>query len=182
MNESISEQIPVSLRNAKSPMKKSAMIGILIAVLIVAGGGGFFSGMKYEKQKLTNDPSQLFSAARSGSINGNRQFPGGSNSNRSMRNGFGGGIRGTIASISGTSMTVSLTDGSSKIVIVPSSATISKSTTGTSADLTTGQTVMVTGTTNSDGSTTATSVQLNPVTPTDMPPTDTLPTETSTSS
>lgn len=178
MNESPMEQIPPTQSDSKPRMKKSIFISTLIAVLVIAGGGGFFGGMRYEKQKLTKNPQELFSSNGS---NTNRQFPGfpgGSNSNRSMRGGgIGGATRGTIASISGTNMTVTLSDGSSKIVIVPSSATISKSTTATSADLTTGQTVMVTGTTNSDGSVTAENIQLNPATLTiGEPPAGDIPT------
>jgi hypothetical protein len=51
-------------------------------------------------------------------------------------------------------------DGSTKIVLVSATTQITKSATGTQADLKTGENVVVTGTPNSDGSLTATNVQL----------------------
>jgi hypothetical protein len=170
MAEPITANMQTSPIEPKASMKKSTVVSLLVGVLILAGGGGFYGGLRYEKQKLQDNPQEIFSAI--GTANGARQFPGGSNANRAFRgSAFGGGVRGTIENISGTTMTVKSEDGSSKIVIVPSSASVTKSTTGTTADLTTGTTVMVTGNTNDDGSVTATNIQLNPALPTGTPPT-----------
>lgn len=61
------------------------------------------------------------------------------------------------------SITVKLQDGSSKIVLLTDTTSISKSTEGSKSDLKTGEKVAVFGTENSDGSVTAQNVQLNPI-------------------
>jgi hypothetical protein len=60
-------------------------------------------------------------------------------------------------------MTVKLNDGSSKIVLLTGTTSINKAATAATSDLTVGETVSAFGTTNSDGSITATNVQINPL-------------------
>ena len=69
-------------------------------------------------------------------------------------------VSGSIIAADASSITVKTTDGSTKIVLLSSSTTVSKVSDGALADLTTGQNVVVTGTTNSDGTVTATRVQV----------------------
>lgn len=126
---------------------KSTTIIILIAVALAAGGGGFFGGMQYQKGKQTATPA--FGNAV--------QFR-----NRLGAGASGGAVRGTIASIQGNTMTVKLRDGSSKIVLLAGSTTVDKTVTGSTGDLTAGAAITAIGTANSDGSVTATTVQLNP--------------------
>ena len=75
----------------------------------------------------------------------------------------GNGAAGTILSVDSNSMTVKLNDGSSKIVLLTGTTTINKAATASASDLTTGETVSAFGTTNTDGSITATNVQINPL-------------------
>jgi hypothetical protein len=70
---------------------------------------------------------------------------------------------GSIVSSDANSMTIKLASGSTKIVLYSGSTTISVSKTGSSADFTAGQNVRVSGTTNSDGSITATNIQCGTV-------------------
>ena len=72
----------------------------------------------------------------------------------------GGAVSGSIIAADSSSITVKTTDGSTKIVLLSSSTTVSKVSEGSQSDLTTGQNVIVTGTTNNDGSVTATRVEL----------------------
>lgn len=136
-------------------MKMTNLIIVGVLALLIGGGGGFYGGMQYEKGKQPT---------RATFRNGN--FLGGFNVNGRIRGAgaFGGVVRGEVTSVNGTTMTVKLADGSSKIVILGGSTTVGKTTTGTTADVAVGQTVAATGTTNGDGSVTATTIEINPLT------------------
>ncbi|MDO8429222.1 MAG: hypothetical protein Q7S88_01205 [Candidatus Daviesbacteria bacterium] len=126
---------------------------IIIAILVV-GAVAFFGGMKYQGTKATG-------------INNIRgQFQrgmGGPNGLGGMGRMNGGAVIGEIISTDDNSITVKLEDGSSKIVLLSDSVTVSKTDTGSMADLKNGVKVGVFGTTNSDGTVTAQNVQLNPM-------------------
>ncbi len=127
-------------------MKNTWLITI-IAVLIV-GAIAFYGGMKYQQMQR-----------------GNRQFVRGQ-----FGQGFGSGtngmgsrpVSGKIMSADGKSITVQLSDGSSKIVLISDTTKIIKAATASAKDLKADEQVFVVGTTNSDGSVTATNIQLNP--------------------
>jgi hypothetical protein len=123
-------------------MKNNLMVISLIA-LVVGAGGGFFAGEAYQQSKTPTF---------------NRQFAG---TGGQGRNGFRP-VSGTILSADDKSVTVKLPDGSSKIIILSGTTAINQATTATTAELKVGTTVAVFGTTNSDGSVTAQSIQLNP--------------------
>lgn len=126
-------------------MKNNFVITIIVA--IVVGAGAFFGGMKYQQSKV-----QTTSSA-------NGQF-----GQRGNRNANGArATQGQIISADANSITVKLQDGSSKIVIYSDTTQISKSDKATKDDLKTGENVAVFGTTNSDGSVTAQTIQLNPM-------------------
>lgn|SRR5690348_5459181 len=127
-------------------MNKNILIGIAVAV--IAAGAGFFGGMQYQKGQ---QPAGQF-------IGQGGQF----------RQRFGANgqnfrpLRGQILSMDNNTMTVKLNDGSSKIVVISDTTIYSKSDKAVKSDLTTGDTVMVLGIQNSDGSVTAEDVQINP--------------------
>ena len=75
-------------------------------------------------------------------------------------NGAGGFTRGNIIAQDSGSITVKLDDGSTKIILIPGSATIAVAQTGTASDLAVGKDVTVIGATNSDGTVTATQIQI----------------------
>jgi flagellar basal body-associated protein FliL len=128
-------------------MKNTKIIFIVAILLIVFAGGGFYAGMKYQQSK----------SPRFGNFQGagNRQF-------QQRAQGFRP-VNGEIISADDKSITVKLQDGSSKIVILSDTTTISKSADATKADLKVGERVAVFGIENSDGSVTAQNIQLNPI-------------------
>ncbi len=129
---------------------------IIVAVLVVLFGvGGFFGGMQYQKTHTSTGVGQGSFAGQNGQRG---QFRQGRNGN-----GQGAPIVGQILSQDANSVTIKLQDGSSKIVLLAGSSTISKTDQGTKDDLTTGQRVAIFGTTNNDGSVTAQNIQINPM-------------------
>jgi len=128
--------------------KKIHMITAPIAVVIIVALS-FYLGMNYGKGQNTK-PSFA---------NGNFQ---------GARNARGGNfISGDIISKDNNSITVQLPTGSgSKIIFYSGTTQINKSASGTADDLSKGTSVSVTGTTNSDGSITAQSIQIRPARPT----------------
>jgi hypothetical protein len=130
-------------------MKNNLTVTILIA--IVVGALAFFAGMKYQQ------------STGSAQSNGISQGQGGQRFGGGRSGGNGGPIVGKILSQDSSSITIQLQDGSSKIVNVSSTTTISKTTKAAQSDLTVGTQVAAFGTTNSDGSITAQTVQINPM-------------------
>ncbi len=128
--------------------------GVVVVVLM---GASFYGGMTYAK---SSTPSF-----------GNGQLPAGgfartvgAGGARGTGAGAGAGFTaGQIISDSGTSISIQQQNGSSsEIVLISPSTQILKSAVGTASDLTAGTEVTVTGTSNSDGSLTATSIQIRP--------------------
>lgn len=126
---------------------------ICVLLIILALGGGFFAGMQYQKSQRSQFVMNNFG--------GNGQFRGrlgnGQNGNQVFRP-----VRGQVLSVSDTGMTVKMMDGSSRIIVVSGSTTFIKSDTATKSDVKVGDSVMVFGTQNSDGSVTAQNVAINP--------------------
>lgn len=133
-------------------MKNKSLI-ITIIVGLALGGIGFFGGIKYEQSKVPSF-ARNFNGQRMG-VNGN-----GANRATGSRS-----VTGEILSTDDKSVTVKLTDGSSKIVLLSDSTQINEATTAAKTDLKVGTKVAAFGTQNSDGSVTAQSIQINPQTP-----------------
>jgi hypothetical protein len=128
---------------------------IAVVLIVVAAGAGFFGGMQYQK-------SQRSAAFGQGQFAG----PGGQGGGGFRRFGAGGqnanvqAVRGQIVSADNGTVTIKMNDGSTKLVVLSGSTNVMKATKGSSSDLTAGQDVMVFGSSNSDGSVTAQSVQV----------------------
>lgn len=127
-------------------MNKNILI-TLVLVLIV-GAGSFYAGIKYQQSKIPTRGQFV------------QRFGGPDESGTNM--GFQP-VNGEIISSDDNSITVKLQDGSSKIILLSDSTIINKSESGSKEDLKTGEKVMVSGDTNSDGSISAQTIQLNPM-------------------
>jgi hypothetical protein len=139
-----------SMKGGESNMN-SKILMVVVAIVLVAAG--FFGGMQYQK-------SQVPSFA--GGQEGFRQRMMGQGQEQRTGQNFNS-VRGSILSIDANTMTVKLQDGSSKIVVLSSSTTYMKEAAISKGDLKTGDTIMVIGASNSDGSVTAQNVQINPI-------------------
>lgn len=130
----------------------------IIAVLALSGS--FYGGMKYDQSKslaLTGSNMGTFSAQ------GRQAGFGGGNgtTTRGMR-GTGGGTAGNIVAKDATSITVQIRDGGSRTVFFTGTTPVLKSTSGSADDLKVGEAILVTGTSNQDGSVSAQSIQIRP--------------------
>jgi hypothetical protein len=136
------------------------IVPVVIAA-IVFGGVGFFGGMQYQKSQTPVAGARNFAGGN---------FSGTGASGATRRAGQNGGfVSGQIISEDSQSITIKITSGTSagstKIVLYSPATQIAKQTSGTAADLAVGSTVMVTGSTNSDGSISAQSISLRPTNP-----------------
>jgi hypothetical protein len=138
-------------------MKDARVIVPIIAVL-VGLGVGFFGGIEY-KNYQANKARSSFAAG------GAQRFTGTKGTTPTGQNGAmrGGAVSGSILSMDSKSITVKLADGSSKIVLFSGSTTYSNTATASVSDLKVGSEVAVFGEANSDGSVTASNVQINPM-------------------
>lgn len=136
--------------------KRSIGIGVIFCLLGV--GVGFLGGYQYRNYILGKQRTGF----AVGGTNGQR-FVTNRSGNMNTASGFrGGAVVGSVLSIDASSMTVKLQDGSSKIVILGGSTGYSNTTAAASTDIKVGNEVAVFGSPNSDGSVTATNVQINP--------------------
>lgn len=143
-------------------MKKNQYILILVALLI--SGASFFAGTRYQSNRKGN--LAAFSASRD-MDQGQRGQQVGQQANVRMgqANPQGGAIiNGEIISKDGQSLTLKMSDGGAKIVIVADSTLYKKSIDAVVADLTMGENVTIIGTNNTDGSVTAKTVTIGETT------------------
>lgn len=130
------------------PMLITAVVSVVVAV------AAFFGGMKYQQSRVS---AFGFGSQRGVSANGMR----GAQGMMANRQGFQP-VAGEITANDGKTLTVKMSDGSSKLVILSETTTVSKTSDGSKEDLTVGAKVAIFGTANTDGSVTAQNVQLNP--------------------
>ncbi len=130
---------------------KEIIIGVVIGTVIF-GGGGFVVGKKM------GAPARQFT----GEFRAGAGGPGGAAGGFQGRSGGGGFVGGEVIANDATSITLKEQNGSTKIVLLSESSQISKFAEGAASDLAIGTNVMVTGSTNSDGSVTAQTVQIRP--------------------
>lgn len=141
------------MNSIKSSKSRIILAGVVVVAILI----GFFVGIKVGSANNTNSPSSQFS------VNGQGNRMGFRGAGTNQRGTGGGVVAGQILSKDADGVTIGLSVGGSKIVIVPQSANISKSVQGSVADLTVGEEITIQGATNGDGSVTAQSIQIRPV-------------------
>ena len=124
---------------------KNQMIIIAFLVSMIMAGAGFFGGIQYQKMQKPTNPTGINGARRFGNQNAN-----------------GTSVRGQILASDDKTITIKLSDGSSKIVVVGANTPIMEATSTSKMSLVIGKSVMIIGINNSDGSITANNIQLNP--------------------
>lgn len=133
-------------------MKKYTVHIIWLVIALVALGGGFYWG----KASTTASRGSFAGAGTLGSST--RRFAGAGGAGTA-----GGGIAvGTVTAIDSSSITLQLANGNSEVVFYASSTPVSEPTTVPVSALKVGTNVMVAGTSNSDGSVTAQTIQVRP--------------------
>lgn len=139
---------------------KNMIVGCMVTAIVV-GGASFYGGTVYQKSKITPQ----FGAR------GNRTFMQGQNgqggnqrsSGAPAMMGRGGAVTGEITAKDDKTITVKTSDGSSRIIIL-SDSTIYRISSESSLDkIAVGTKVATFGTPNSDGSITATNIEINPI-------------------
>lgn len=138
-------------------MKHRNLVITGVIALVVGAGLGYWGHSAFAATPKTG--AAAF-AARGGAAGfaGAGGFAGRAGGNQAA----GGLLTGTVAAKDSGSITLNTKDGSSHVVLTTPDTTVSKSVNGTLSDVAVGSTVIVSGTTNSDGSVSASLIQLRP--------------------
>jgi len=128
------------------------IIGSVAVALVVGIGVGYGGANVFRSGAPGQDMQGNFSAIKGGDMSGVRV--GGA--------GNGGMLSGTVAAKDSESITINTKDGSSHVVLITPATSFLKSVSGAQSDVSVDTTIIVSGTTNSDGSVTAQSVQIRP--------------------
>lgn len=131
-------------------------IAVLAISAVVIGAGAFFGGMKYEESQNLS-LYKNFTGPMQG-VGGNLTAKG-SNMIGANRNG-NSAVIGEVIAKDNKSLTIKSGNNGSKIVFYSTSTQLQKTTDATLEEVVVGKQVMVSGTTNSDGSLTASQIQL----------------------
>lgn len=127
-----------------------------VALALIAFAGGFAVA------NATATKATVADGGNGGNFGG-QGFP--NASGRPRGGGFGGGASGTVGSVSSNQMTITTAAGGSRIVLLTPTTTVTEVTSATksASDISSGQNVTVVGTTNPDGSVTATQVVIGDI-------------------
>ena len=141
-------------------MNRTVGIIVGIIVLVLVAGGSFFGGTLYGK----NQAQTALAARLPGGFPGieeNGQLPGQGRLGANARAGaLGGMLAGQIKEIGDGTLTVTDNNGKETKVAVTDTTLIEKQASVELTDLTPGETVMISGSTGTDGTITARSVQV----------------------
>lgn len=135
------------------------MIVIAVIGAVVIGGGSFYAGTKV----AGNDSRPGF--AQMGQNGQMRSAPNATGGMQGRPGAMGAGTAGEVIAKDDTSITVKLQDGGSKIVFFTPTTPVTKTVPASTADVAVGEQVLVTGSTNADGSVLAQSIRVGEMLP-----------------
>lgn len=141
---------------------KKVIIPVMLGLLLV-GGGAFYGGIQYSQAQTKS--ARAAGAARFAQGGSAGMGARGVRGTGGPAGAAGGFTTGEVLSKDDKSITIKMRDGGSKIVFLSGTTQITKSASGSAADLATGTQVMVQGSANSDGSLSAQSIQIRPAMP-----------------
>lgn len=144
-------------------MSKKIII-ILAVLIIIVGGGSFYGGMKFgqnQKPAFANGQGRGFADLSPADRQARAEQFGGQAGAGAGR-GMGGFTSGELLTKDTNSFTIKLPSGGSKMIIFATSTSVLKSSPGALSDLQVGDTLMISGQANPDGSITAGSIQVRP--------------------
>ena len=128
--------------------KQNYIITVVIAVILIIGA--YFMGASHATKARTAMRGQYGAGMAGGAARAGGMTRG------------AGFITGSVLSIDSSSITLKEADGSTKIVLYSGSTQVMNTTAGTISDVAVGSQVSVQGTTNTDGSTTASTISIRP--------------------
>ncbi|MFN2167600.1 MAG: DUF5666 domain-containing protein [Anaerolineae bacterium] len=147
-------------------MNRILQIIIAVVVIVVIAGASFYGGMVYGQNRASTASAAGFADRQFTSPDGqDGNFPGFRGQNGDGTGGFTaqpGTAFGQIESIEGNTLTVTDRSGNQVQVQVADTTLIEKNASVSVTDLVAGDTVMVSGSENDDGTITARSVQVAP--------------------
>ncbi|MCX6031661.1 MAG: DUF5666 domain-containing protein [Chloroflexi bacterium] len=146
-------------------MNQAVKIVIGVVVVLAVAGGSFYGGMVYGKSQVPTFPNAALrgQGGAGGFVPGGQAAAGQAQAGATGRQGAQGGfVIGQIEELGNGVLTITDTNGKQTRVTVTDTTLIEKNASVTLADLTKGETVMVSGATGTDGTITARSVQVSP--------------------
>jgi len=148
-------ETPVQRPPARGRRGLLPIVGAVVLALVAFVGG-------FAVANATATKATVAAGGNGGDVGG-QGFP--NASGRPRNGGFGGGASGKVGSVSSDQMTITTTAGGSRIVLLTPTTTVTEVTSApkTASDITTGKNVTVIGSTNPDGSVTATQVIIGDV-------------------
>ncbi|MDE2173215.1 MAG: hypothetical protein KGJ31_01265 [Patescibacteria group bacterium] len=126
---------------------KKHVVSTAIVALLVGVGVGYAGASALRPATPAQNTSGNFTGIRGGG---------------GARGGAGGFLSGTVAARDSGSITLNTRDGNSHVVLINPATSVLKSVNGSESDILVGSTIIVSGTTNSDGSLSANLIQLRP--------------------
>ena len=149
-------------------MSKPLQIIIGVVVVVIIAAGSFYGGMVYGKNQASASRTITLPNGQTRTFNGPPGTAGGF-PGQGQRDGTAGGFGqqagmtfGTVEGIEGNTLTITTQAGGTIKVQVTDTTLIEKNASVSVSDLATGDTVIVSGSDNTDGSITARSVQVAP--------------------